>query len=67
MRSRLEYFCGIAEDRREMFAVTTAERLRHASDRGAAIEKSTPIEPNGFRNDQSSPAHVYRLGNCCRC
>jgi hypothetical protein len=60
LRSRLEHFRSVALDRREMFTVTEKERLKHAKDRDADIERSNGSEPNGFRNDQSTPAQIYR-------
>jgi hypothetical protein len=71
-RAELIRLRGLCEDRREMFVVTSKERLRHAASRDSEIEsfgqrnhtsKATIAPgPSGWR-DQSSPAHVYRLGH----
>jgi hypothetical protein len=58
--ARLERLRGLSNEQVALYSVTTSERLRHAADRGTSIEKSSRVEPNGYSNDQSSPAHVYR-------
>jgi hypothetical protein len=63
MLGRIRHFASLAHDRAQLYEVTPSERVRHAKNRDAEVGYSYTdrhgVEPAGYSNDQSRPAHIY--------